>query len=1113
MNIHLHHRKELKASAIARELAALNCLSYEPDDDAVYERFFRGADIDAITKRVRPDAQWGQVRKRWGHLGKGALAFVGLDPEEGWQTEMDWARFKPDSPRCDYQNPEKIVKYECRPGDPTRAMYFRVTLKVWQIIARENGLEMPEAIVTEKGEALGFWGWVAAHPSIPVIICEGEKKALCLLSHGRVAVSIPGIWNGARRLGESEFVFHPDLMRLVHPDRTFVILFDTEEKVKTQWNVFKATLRLGGCIERAGANVRIACLPGEEKGVDDWLAARPERGGEQLARILRDAMPLDEYRAGRVPGGRWGLHEWTPDIVSDEPFVSDIEGIPTEGLNFIWSRLGSGKTYYIEALLRQLSEENNKLRVLNVAHRIALLRNLSKRLGTTMYTGLGTTELMDCQRLSITVDSLPKLNHQLQTYDAIVLDEVSQVLRHLLASKTCRENRDNCLQIFQYFLKKAKLVTCLDAFITDFEIDFLTYLRGGDKKPFIVQGQQKGEGRDIVWYTGKRHCKITESIAGHIASGGKPAIFTTEKRYAKVLFKHLKKQFKDVSMKLICSETSGSEENQHFLIHINKLCLDIDVLICSPSVGSGVDISVDRFDRIFMVGFASHQTATDIAQQLWRVRANVPMEVWISPRRRGGYRSSSAEVLKQGFLKVGAFGDELLGRTAIRRNLDMETGEWKIENEDLLDFYCRMEAERNRSLNNLRASVKALLVDRLGCRIVREVGEKSPEVAQQLKDTAREMDEQYFFDVANAPEITPSEAEELEDKAYLEPKEFAKLENYRITRTYGKEVTEEVVKLDDRGRHIGKLVQLEALLQEGETSEGKLLAPAMVRERDARERANSGFLWDWKNHAAQWAVRQKLGLRELVTELGYGIEVTKEHPTITRLVEVATQHRLGVKQALGVSIGIKPQPIRIVSELLQQVGLKLVSNRKRRRGESGERKYSLDFNLWDFATEVLEYRKMRRDAREQRRKEEREQGAIREAGIRTQYGLDPVSSSPQNSRENGECRTRNCAFTTLVQNEPMSRESFNSSVEGGQRDFLGSSPGEGESEERVFHWGVLKELVSSELCQLPRDVLRAVTDKILAVVSEPWGSAEFPFVRVRPEDSERTFVLPRAWVL
>jgi hypothetical protein len=43
-----------------------------------------------------------------------------------------------------------------------------------------------------------FWEWLVTHPEISIVITEGGKKALCLLSQGCVAIALYGVDGGAR---------------------------------------------------------------------------------------------------------------------------------------------------------------------------------------------------------------------------------------------------------------------------------------------------------------------------------------------------------------------------------------------------------------------------------------------------------------------------------------------------------------------------------------------------------------------------------------------------------------------------------------------------------------------------------------------------------------------------------------------------------------------------------------------------------------------------------------------------------------------------------------------------------------------------------------------------
>ncbi|MHC5831897.1 MAG: DUF3854 domain-containing protein, partial [Nostoc sp.] len=90
---------------------------------------------------------------------------------------------------------------------------------------------------TPDGEAEGFWQWVIQQ-NIPLIICEGVKKAATVLTQGYVAIAIPGITSGYRVV-KDEFgkvtrrQLIPDLGAFAITKRSFYICFDFETQPKT----------------------------------------------------------------------------------------------------------------------------------------------------------------------------------------------------------------------------------------------------------------------------------------------------------------------------------------------------------------------------------------------------------------------------------------------------------------------------------------------------------------------------------------------------------------------------------------------------------------------------------------------------------------------------------------------------------------------------------------------------------------------------------------------------------------------------------------------------------------------------------------------------------------
>lgn len=262
------HVHELDASGIDRELAHLNFWSLV--DSEPYDYLFYADQLERRNDGRLTD-YWLRL---YTHLDGGGWWCSGLDPLTDW-SPMTWGCFKPNFPRSDSTDPAhtKLIKYEHPPRTATRLFCLRVPLHLWQAIAQRYGLWLPS--VVDLTDYSHFWRWVCQY-RLPVILCEGAKKAASLLSHGYVAIALPGIFGGVRTVRDLEgrvVARHliPELQWLSQTGVTFVLCFDYEIKPKTLANV-RLSLRLQSrLLLEAGASVRLLTLPGPEKGVDDYL--------------------------------------------------------------------------------------------------------------------------------------------------------------------------------------------------------------------------------------------------------------------------------------------------------------------------------------------------------------------------------------------------------------------------------------------------------------------------------------------------------------------------------------------------------------------------------------------------------------------------------------------------------------------------------------------------------------------------------------------------------------------------------------------------------------------------------------------------------------------------
>ncbi len=982
--IEIQHIQEWLASCVDLSLIFLNVLSLSGDH--AYDYLLYGLP----TTERRND---GRLRDKWlsrySHLSSGGWWVSGLDPLNNWLPN-DWGRFKPDQPRLDWEK-GKQIKYESPPKVPNRVTYFNVPPHIWDKVASRYGISRyhsPLALrLQDRSDPVCFWEWVQKHPEIPIILTEGEKKAACLLSMGFVAIALPGIWNG--RVGKKDFNerLHPDLVAMAQPVRKFFILFDYETKPKTKYALYQATLRTARVIEAAGCSCEVALLPGPEKGVDDFVAARGSEASHLIEAILDDALSPFDYQL-RYRLSRRGLGKYRPHLRVNVPYLSDAVRLPEKGLVVLKSEMGTGKT----ELLRRWRIEHPQERFLNNGHRVNLLKNLAKRLETEMYSAVSTGDLSKAKALSITVDSLHKLTHAAHTYDCVFIDEACQYLAHLLHSQTCKEFRAEILEVLEYLVGKAKLVVIADAHMDEITIDFFSAMRPDDA-PFIIENTYKNGGRPIFWYSGADSSQLVAQIFAALLAGQKIMVVSDSKRFIKKLEAAMAVEVFEspagepnpnrLRVWSVHSENSGSAENVAFIEEISDEVKNLDALLASPSLGTGVDIPDYHFDLIFGAFHGVSQTATECAQALHRYRPKVPMHVWVAPRPPFGYRETNPAKIKQRLLESNQM-------TAFLIRLDKETGARGAEKDWALEAYCRIEAARNLSLNNLREDLQ-LLLSQMG-HTINSVGSSQDELSSlRMKEAARALDAAYYRAVATADCITQTEYRARQTKDYLTPQELYECEKFRIGHAYGCCVTEDLVERDDQGRFLRKLTALEAVLSPSTGSltdpeSGKVYPrpPELVSERDLTDRELFPLSMDWGNYSAKWLARYILGVPGLLARLMAGSEVTASDPELVRMCEVAVSCRAHIKAILGFTIPADCRPIWLLGVLLDQLGLKLIS-RKRGPRKQQVRFYSLEAGALHFAVTVLAYR-------EQQREEKKRQREL----ILSQSSLSPVSTPPIN---------------------------------------------------------------------------------------------------------------------
>ena len=180
--------------------------------------------------------------------------------------------FRPDNPRViedrksklpDGTYKQRVIKYEQPQGEGIR-------------------LDCPPACRPRLGD-----------PAAPLFITEGQKKADALASRGAVAVALLGVWNFKGRNEFGGVTLLADFDYIALKNRRVFIVFDSD--AWTKQGVRQALERLTEHLKRKGAVVAAVYLPptadGRKQGVDDFLAAHPDKGPQDLAALAQGPRP------------------------------------------------------------------------------------------------------------------------------------------------------------------------------------------------------------------------------------------------------------------------------------------------------------------------------------------------------------------------------------------------------------------------------------------------------------------------------------------------------------------------------------------------------------------------------------------------------------------------------------------------------------------------------------------------------------------------------------------------------------------------------------------------------------------------------------------------------
>ena len=798
-----------------------------------------------------------------------------------------------------------------------------------------------------------FWEWLANHPEIPIIITEGGKKSLSLLSQGYVAIALYGCNSG---FNKEDNDLKDNLKPFAQEGRKIAIALDRDTNPKAKRAVSTGISRLSWAFSRNGCDVVTVLWDSQDgKGVDDLIV---NKGIQAFETAFEQAKPYKLWQLGKHLEKR--LARYKPDYSFDVPDLSqaiNLETIPKTDIVWLNSGKGTGKTKAIAKLVKD-SEK-----VLSLGHRVALQRNLAKRLNCDYIADIDKVEnefLADgsryTRRVSLCVDSLLSIPIGFVENGDLVLDEVAQVLRHLLTGSTCGKNgkRPAIIAKFIQLLREAKRVILADADIDSWMIDLIAAIRN-EHSTYGISNSYKANGYDCDFYQSGDDAAIIARLILDVVQGEKLLIATDSKskgkRLARVLYPIIGKE----AILEVNSETSGSQEIKAFIENPDQYLADhpyIKVVIATPSMGTGVSIESDYFDKVYGLFYGVSICDNDASQALSRVRKPIPRIVWA--KRKGSLYSRfgqdfapfaiTSNIQKLTNATTNLLKDKITPEQLARLNAI----DWQGA---IINATSEIEADRNRSMANFRDALQVRLEHEGNqVTIIESNGDKA--TRQMLREASQEVKLDEAKEISNGFDIDLSQAQEYEiKKDRLDPSQLASLAKFYLKDFYVLDrVTVDDV-LDDRnGRTRTALTRLEHLLYAD-----------LATDKDVKSIAN---LCQWQaditpvdipTNTLKQETEKLLHIPELLEYVGSGNEYDSTSPIVEKVYAACRRYTDNVKLILGFNVLKMSSPCQLIGEILTRYGLKTESRRSH-----GDRIYRLDLESLNKVRAIITRRHQKR---------------------------------------------------------------------------------------------------------------------------------------------------------
>lgn len=294
----------------------------------------------------------------------------------------------------------------------------------------------------------------------------------------------------------------------------------------------------------------------------------------------------------------------------NEFFTSDIKSFN------IKSPYDTGKTQLLTKIFKKYKQE----RILFLSYRKTLTSDLMYSFDEFGFKDYRDANCKETNKLIIQLESINKIKpsflfvdeeFEIPKYDLIIIDEVESILQQY-NSETFKGESKSAFEFIDAIIKNSNKLITLDG---DLSFRGFNYIKCFGSSINIINPVKKNLRKfHLIDNENAFHISITSALDDK----KKIVIVSQTSNMCDSLFVFIKQKYKDIKMAVYTGSTNDKDKTE--LSNVLKNWVELDVLIYSPTIESGVNFDIPHFDKIFGVVSSGCNSQRAFCQMLSRVR-------------------------------------------------------------------------------------------------------------------------------------------------------------------------------------------------------------------------------------------------------------------------------------------------------------------------------------------------------------------------------------------------------------------------------------------------------------------------------------------------------------